>query len=84
MPRGDGTGPAGGGRGGGMGGSGAGRGGGMGGSGAGRGRMGGARPGAGPTGSCVCPACGATSPHQRGLPCNSLKCPKCGSPMTRQ
>ncbi|MDD5557428.1 MAG: hypothetical protein PHN82_09280 [bacterium] len=45
--------------------------------------MGGNIPGAGPGGKCVCPACGATAPHTAGVPCYSLKCPSCGSPMRR-
>lgn len=45
------------------------------------GRMGGwgLRPG----GYCVCPNCGATLSHQRGVPCYTLKCPLCGSAMVR-
>jgi hypothetical protein len=70
MPRGDGTGPPWGS------GPGTGRGGG-------RGRMGGNRPGAGPSGECVCPKCGAKVAHQRGVPCYDIKCPKCGAKMTR-
>jgi len=74
MPRGDGTGPAG---------RGPGTGRGMGGQGGGgRGRMGGF--GAGPGGSCICPGCGKTFPHQRGLPCNQRKCPSCNTPLTRK
>ena len=68
MPKGDGTGP---------GGKGPGTGRGMGGGALGRGM------GAGTGGQCVCPACGEKAPHQRGVPCNTLNCPKCGSPMTR-
>jgi len=50
----------------------------------GRGRMGGF--GLGPGGFCVCtnPNCRFVMPHQRGVPCYSLICPKCGSPMTRK
>ena len=73
MPRGDGTGPTGSG-------PGSGRGKGMG-QGAGRGRMGGFAMG--PGGSCVCPSCGATSPHAAGAPCSQQRCPKCGAAMTR-
>ncbi|MCD6599273.1 MAG: hypothetical protein J7L19_01700 [Dehalococcoidia bacterium] len=74
MPRGDGTGPYGGGPGRGMG-TGTGRG---------RGRMGGNRPGAGPSGNCICPACGAKIPHQVGTPCYNLSCPRCGAKMARE
>jgi len=76
MPRGDGTGPCG---------QGPGTGRGMGrGRGQDRrmGRMGGFA--LGPGGNCVCPNCGTTTPHQAGLPCHQVKCPKCGQPMTRQ
>jgi len=48
----------------------------------GRGRMGGI--GAGPGGNCVCISCGEKVPHQRGTPCNQMKCPKCGAIMTRE
>jgi hypothetical protein len=71
MPRGDGTGPPGGG------GPGTGRGGG-------RGRMSGTKAGAGPGGDCVCPSCGTTAAHQVGLPCYQIECPKCGAPMVRK
>jgi hypothetical protein len=76
MPRGDGTGPIGQGPGTGrsMGGSGGRR----------RGRMGGNRAGAGIGGECICPVCGATTPHQRGAPCNTQTCPKCSARMTRK
>jgi len=45
------------------------------------GRMGGF--GLGPGGECVCPNCGERVVHQRGVPCYTLKCPKCGTPMIR-
>jgi hypothetical protein len=85
MPRGDGTGPAGGGGPGTGGGRGGGQGGGMGrgqGGGGGRGRMGGR--GAGPGGQCVCTQCGKTFPHERGVPCMSKQCPECGVALARQ
>ena len=80
MPRGDGTGP------GGMGPmTGRGTGGGAGaGQGGGRGRMDGTRPGAGPSGSCVCQSCGTKSSHLAGVPCYNIKCPKCGAKMVRE
>ena len=46
------------------------------------GRMGGGYA-AGPEGNCVCPNCGATASHSRGIPCNGMVCPQCGSKMTR-
>jgi predicted DNA-binding protein (UPF0251 family) len=55
------------------------------GRGRGRGRMGGPYA-AGPLGICVCtnPECKKTAPHQAGVPCYQVKCPKCGSPMVRR
>lgn len=53
------------------------------GRGQGMGRMGGTSPGAGPGGKCVCPSCGATAQHGIGVPCNTIKCPQCGTPMVR-
>ena len=47
-----------------------------------RGRMGGR--GLGPGGTCVCPSCGATVPHEREVPCYELTCPKCGTKMIRK
>jgi cation diffusion facilitator family transporter len=46
-----------------------------------RGRMGGF--GMGPSGDCVCTKCGHKVPHERGVPCYKMKCPKCGAPMAR-
>lgn len=54
------------------------------GGGGGGGRGGGNRPGAGPGGTCVCPACGHKVTHQVGQPCYTIKCPKCGTPMARE
>lgn len=59
-----------------------GAGGGRGMGGGGRGRMGGF--GAGPGGNCVCPKCGKKVAHPRGTPCYQMKCPSCGTPMTRE
>lgn len=39
--------------------------------------------GAGPTGYCVCPKCGEKTNHVVGMPCTSMKCPKCGTAMIR-
>ncbi len=72
MPQGDRTGPRG---------QGPGTGRGMGGGG-GRGRGGGSA--LGPGGNCICPSCGEKVPHQLGKPCFELKCPKCGTAMTRE
>lgn len=74
MPFRDGTGPAG---------QGPGTGRGMG-SGAGRGRLNGNKPGAGPSGNCVCPGCGFQISHAAGQPCYEQKCPKCGLKMVRK
>ncbi len=46
------------------------------------GRMGGS-PAAGPEGDCVCPKCGHTQLHERGVPCVQVICPKCGATMNR-
>lgn len=50
----------------------------------GRGKMGGDKPGSGPGGNCVCPSCGATTPHATGVPCNQTSCPKCSTTMTKE
>ncbi len=39
---------------------------------------------AGPGGVCVCPKCGYEIAHQLGTPCYRIKCPKCGTQMTRK
>lgn len=28
---------------------------------------------------CVCPDCGHKQLHSRGIPCSTVKCPKCGT-----
>lgn len=38
--------------------------------------------GVGGTDVCVCPECGEEVPHDRGTPCNKMKCPECGAAMT--
>ena len=40
--------------------------------------------GDGPGGYCVCQKCGFKTEHQAGIPCSSLKCPKCKKPLTRK
>lgn len=84
MPRGNGSGPTGAGRGGrpgqqnnsGKGGFGQQKS-------VGRGRMDGPAS-AGPNGFCVCPQCGKKVMHTIAEPCNTIKCPECGSAMTRE
>lgn len=39
--------------------------------------------GLGPGGSCVCQACGFQVPHEQGIPCIQVRCPRCGQPMDR-
>jgi len=39
--------------------------------------------GEGPGGVCVCPECGYETKHDTGEPCYEMKCPKCGSKLTR-
>jgi hypothetical protein len=51
--------------------------------GGGRGRMGGPSAG-GAVGTCRCPQCGHTQPHERGVPCTQVKCPQCGTSMFRE
>ena len=35
-------------------------------------------------GNCICPKCGKTTPHHRGVPCQDEKCPDCGAKMLRE
>jgi hypothetical protein len=57
------------------------------GDGRGRGRgpglMGGPKA-AGPGGNCICSNCGHQVQHQVAKPCYEIKCPKCGTEMTRE
>jgi len=39
--------------------------------------------GFGPGVEYVCPNCNYHEVHERGVPGNNLKCPKCGTPLTR-
>ncbi len=48
----------------------------------GKGRFSGGR-GVGPQGHCVCTQCSYRLPKQAGMPCQSMKCPKCGGVMER-
>lgn len=50
----------------------------------GKGRGGGNKPGSGPGGNCVCPACGQKEPHIVGKRCIDQVCPKCGTKMIRE
>jgi len=34
-------------------------------------------------GYCVCPKCEYRVKHKRGVPCSTIKCPKCGASMVR-
>jgi len=60
------------------------------GMGMGQGRGGGGRGrGGGPTaggagGTCRCPNCGHRQPHERGVPCTRVQCPKCKTSMVRE
>lgn len=76
MPGRDGTGPMGAGRGGGNGGRGRQ-------AGSGRGPAGIAGD-AGAVAFCLCPKCGAKTPHQPGQACTSVQCPQCGAAMVRE
>ena len=43
--------------------------------------VGGDKQGDGGTDVCICPKCKEEIKHNRGIPCNEVKCPKCGTPM---
>ena len=40
--------------------------------------------GRGPGGYCSCSKCGYKIPHQAGVPCSTLQCPKCEAPLEKQ
>jgi formate hydrogenlyase subunit 6/NADH:ubiquinone oxidoreductase subunit I len=40
--------------------------------------------GASQFGVCSCPQCNYSVPHKRGVPCTTLRCPKCNIPLVRQ
>jgi cation diffusion facilitator family transporter len=40
--------------------------------------------GKGPDGNCVCPKCGYSAPHEKGIPCSTLKCPNCNINLERK
>ena len=40
--------------------------------------------GKGPEGYCVCSKCGYKKKHERGIPCSTIKCPKCKINLTRE
>lgn len=44
--------------------------------------VGGERQSVGGTDTCYCHDCSISIKHKRGEPCNDLKCPKCGNPLT--
>ena len=43
--------------------------------------VGGEKQGDGGADNCVCPKCNYKAKHERGTPCNEMKCPKCGASM---
>ncbi len=40
--------------------------------------------GKGPEGYCICSKCGYKQKHERGIPCSTLKCPKCKINLARE
>ena len=39
--------------------------------------VGGGRQGDGGADVCVCPECNKEYPHEKGMPCNEIRCPDC-------
>ncbi|MFO7677004.1 MAG: hypothetical protein R6V50_01275 [Thermoplasmatota archaeon] len=37
----------------------------------------------GPAAECICPNCGTHQPHQPAVPCYTIKCPQCDTPLIR-
>lgn len=37
----------------------------------------------GSSGFCICPTCGYSIPHAKGIPCSSITCPKCKTALIR-
>ncbi len=35
-------------------------------------------------GTCFCPKCDYRAAHQRGVPCQDERCPKCGAKLLRE
>jgi ribosomal protein S26 len=35
-------------------------------------------------GTCVCTKCAFEEPHQKGVKCTTIKCPKCGHTLIRK
>lgn len=35
-------------------------------------------------GYCICPKCDYRVPHQRGVPCQEQRCPKCNAKLMRE
>lgn len=42
------------------------------------------RRGYGHVGNCICTQCGEKIIHQPGIPCRTVRCPKCNAPMVRE
>ena len=38
----------------------------------------------GPSGNCICLKCGFGKRHERGIPCQEERCPKCNAKLVRE